>query len=289
MRIVVTGHTGFIGKYLTLLLQEKGHDVIGWSRSVGKDITQINALEDLENFDVLVHLAARSFIPSSFKEPAAFYHDNIIGTLNCLEACRKKSARMIFLSTYVYGEPQFLPITEEHPVRPTNPYSSSKYFGEQLCQSYYRDFRIPTIIIRPFNIYGKGQSENFLIPTIINQLSQNEIRLQDHRPKRDFLHVLDLIEAIEKALDCEKDFGIYNLGSGHSISVEAIVDILISGGLIKADKVFFNNEHRRNEVLETCADISKAKKELHWEPQKNFAQELLNIALEKVNTIQTTE
>jgi UDP-glucose 4-epimerase len=281
VRIVVTGHTGFVGKHLLRDLEEHGWEVIGLSRSGGKDVTQKSSFEDLGRFDVLIHLAAQSFVPSSFREPERFYYDNFIGTLNCLEACRSVNARMIFLSSYVYGQPQFLPITEAHPVVPSNPYMQSKHLGEQLCEAYHRDFKVPVCIIRPFNIYGKGQEGHFLIPTIINQIPTGEIRLKDPRPKRDFVHVEDLCQAIIRLLNADNDFSIYNIGSGESVSIGEIIDILKSNFLIDAGKVFFSHEERTNEVLETRADISKACKDLGWKPTRNFAEELVKIATEK--------
>lgn len=284
MRIIITGNTGFIGKHIVDLLLEQGHTITGLSRSAGKDITNTTTFDNIRQYEVLIHLAAQSFVPLSFKEPARFYNDNLIGTLNCLEDCRKKGAKMIFLSSYVYGQSQILPITEDHPVQPTNPYMTSKYLGEQLCQAYQRDFNVPVCIIRPFNVYGKGQGDNFLIPTIINQLPGGEIRLNDPRPRRDFVHVADLAEAIAGLLDFKKQYAVYNIGSGVSTAIGEIIDILQSHFFVAKNKIFYSNEHRSNEVLETCADISKAWQDFGWKPKKNFAEELVRIASEKIIT-----
>jgi nucleoside-diphosphate-sugar epimerase len=282
LKIIITGHNGFIGTRLVKQLIDQGHEVHGLSRTDGNDITNRETFSRLGHFDTLIHLAAQSFVPLSFKEPYLFYHDNYLGTLNCLEACRLNDAKMIFLSSYVYGQPVSLPVSEDHPIQPSNPYMSSKHLCEQLCLAYLRDFTLRLSIVRPFNVYGEGQSDNFLIPTIINQLPKGEIRLQDPRPKRDFIHVDDLADAIVKMVRTDKGGGIYNIGSGESVSIGEIIDILEKEGLISRDKVFFSNEQRQNEVLETKADISKARSELEWEPRKNFHEQIISIAKNKL-------
>jgi nucleoside-diphosphate-sugar epimerase len=282
VKIVVTGNTGFVGRYLVPVLETQGHEVTGLSRSGGKDVLHQSSLEGLGKFDVLIHLAALSFVPQSFIEPHKFYYENLTATLNCLEACRNNGSKMIFLSSYVYGQPKYLPIGEDHPVHPANPYMQSKYLGEQLCQAYSRDFKVPVNVIRPFNVYGRGQGNDFLIPSIINQLPSGEIRLKDPRPKRDFVHVEDLVNAISLLLNFTSYYSVYNIGSGKSISIGDIIDILKTSSLIAEEKVFFSNEQRPSEVLETCADISKALNDIGWTPRKDFRQELVAIAAEKI-------
>jgi nucleoside-diphosphate-sugar epimerase len=284
MRIVVTGHTGFLGNHLIPVLRGNGHDTIGLSRSENNDVTNQGTFEGVGKFDVIIHLAAQSFVPLSFRNPEIFYRENLLGVLNCLESCRKNKAKMIYLSSYVYGQPKFLPITEEHPVQPTNPYMESKYLGEELCRSYHRDFKIPVCIVRPFNIYGIGQNENFLIPAIMKQLAGNEIRLQDSRPKRDYVHVSDVVDGIYKFLEFKSDFAIYNIGSGSSFSVAEIIEILRMGGFIGDRQISFSNQERVNEVMDVRADISRAWKDYGWQPKKELKTELVKIAEETLSS-----
>jgi nucleoside-diphosphate-sugar epimerase len=282
VRIIVTGHTGFVGSYLLPILKAQGHDVKGVSRSEGADVLDARVFEAMGQFDIMIHLAALSFVPLSFKEPGRFYYENITATLNCLEACRTGNAKMIFISSYIYGHPVTLPIGEDHPVQCTNPYMESKYLGEQLCRAYHRDFKVPVCIIRPFNLYGEGQGDHFLIPTIINQIPSGEIRLQDPRPKRDFVHVADLAAAIVQAMRFKKEYSVYNIGSGESTSIGDIIEVLKEHSLIEPEKVFFSNEQRANEVLETRADIIRAMEDLDWKTTRNFSEELVAIASQKV-------
>jgi UDP-glucose 4-epimerase len=277
MRIVVTGSKGFIGKQLCKKLLEKGYDVIELDLNLGDNVENWDSFENLDKFDYLIHLAARLFVPESFEKPRSFYKTNIMGTLNAIEACRLHNAKFVFLSSYAYGAPDYLPIDEQHPVKSFNPYSRSKIMGEDICKSYYADFGVKSIIYRPFNIYGPNQDPRFLIPSIIEQAKQRSITLKDNRPKRDYIFIDDIISAILKALDYEpQSADVFNLASGKSYSVEEIVNFTkeIIG---KEIEVSYLNEHRPNEVLDTVATINKAKELLNWEPKINIEEGIKRI------------
>jgi len=195
MKIAITGSRGFVGSFLSKRLIELNFDIVEIDLEVGYDITNWDSISTVENFDLLIHLAAKSYVPDSLKNPVEFYKTNILGTINALEMCRKLDVKIIFASSYVYGTPQYLPIDENHPVEAFNPYSQSKLIGEDLCRSYSRDFNVPAIILRPFNIYGKGQSSDFLVPLILNQAEKGIVKLKDSRPKRDFIYIEDVVDA----------------------------------------------------------------------------------------------
>jgi UDP-glucose 4-epimerase len=183
-----------------------------------------------------------------------------------LELCRLNNAKFIFVSSYVYGVPNYLPIDEKHNVNAFNPYAHTKLIGEQICEGYHNDFSVPVIILRPFNIFGKGQNEQFLIPSILKQASTGRILLKDPRPKRDFLYIDDFLNVFLCLLEfSSENLEIFNIGSGRSYSIENIVSQvqLLYGSEIK---VQFTGETRKNEVLETSADITKANSLLGWEP-----------------------
>jgi len=267
MKIAVTGSNGFIGKNIVNALVTQGHEIITIDFVDGIDLTSWNQLSNIKEFDVLIHLAAKLFIPDSYKNPRLFYYTNIICTLHALELCIKHKAKMIYISSYVYGNPQYLPIDEKHPVKAFNPYAQSKLICEELCNGYNRDFGIPAIILRPFNIYGKGQNRNLLISAIISQAKMGEITLKDPRPKRDFIYIDDVVNAIIKSIHYNKStFEIFNIGSGKSYSVEKIANLIVSMVQNKIS-VNYSGEERQNEVLDTIADISKAKALLQWEPE----------------------
>ena len=271
MKIIVTGSSGFIGTNLVKKLRELKHKVTELDIINGIDITKWEQIKNVSGFDVLIHLAARIFVPDSYKFPREMYNLNIGGTLNVLELCRINNAKMVYASSYVYGVPQYLPIDEKHPTAAFNPYCRSKLISEDLCRSYNKDFGVPIVIFRPFNIYGKGQNENFLIPLILSQLKKTgKISLKDPRPKRDFIHVDDAVAAYVKALDFKSDnLEIFNLGSGISYSVKEIAEMMASN-FSEDIKIEFSNDIRKNEVLDTVADISSIKNKVGWEPVKSF-------------------
>jgi UDP-glucose 4-epimerase len=266
MKIAVTGSSGFIGRHLTKKLRLAGHQVAGLDVADGVDITNTRCLESVDPFEVCIHLAGRSYIPDSYAAPRDFFHTNIVGTLNMLELCRRLGARMIFTSCYVYGHPHYLPIDEKHPLDPLNPYAQSKRMAEVLCDFYHRSFGVPVVVFRPFNIYGKGQNENFLIPTILRQAREGIIRLKDPRPRRDYLYIDDLVEAYLRALGYRTTpFEIFNVGYGRSFSISEIVEV-IARVLRQRIDIVFSGEERPNEIFDTVADIAKAAERLGFAP-----------------------
>ncbi|HID39665.1 MAG TPA: NAD-dependent epimerase/dehydratase family protein, partial [Calditrichaeota bacterium] len=272
MKIAITGCDGFVGKKLTAKLEKNGYDIAKIDLAYGFDVTDFNGLESIERFDLLIHLAARIFVPDSFRNPRALYHTNVNGTLNVLEICRKYQARIVFTSTYVYGIPEYLPIDEQHPLAALNPYTQSKLMGEELCRAYQRDFGLNVVILRPFNIYGPGQNERFLIPTIIAQAKNGKINLQNPRPKRDLIYIDDLVDAYVKTVEWEfSGLEIFNIGSGRSYSVRDIVRTIINQ-LPKKVEIEFSGEERPAEIPETLAGIDKIKTKLHWLPRVSFTE-----------------
>src|SRR5581483_1233335 len=149
--------------------------------------------------DHVFHLAARTFVPSSWADPAPFYATNVMGTVNVAQLCRSQGASLTFMSSYMYGVPQVIPINEDHPLVAFNPYGHSKLLAEDVCRFYSRQFGINVAVVRPFNIFGPGQGPDFLIPTIIAQALSREasqISIADDRPRRDYLFVEDLVELL---------------------------------------------------------------------------------------------
>lgn len=275
--IAVTGSSGFIGKHLCKEIKNLGGEVIELDIVNGKDITDYNSLKEIPKFDCMIHLAAKIFVPESYKTPHNFYKINLQGTLNVCELCRVRNAKLILASSYFYGIPEYLPIDENHPVHPHNPYAHSKLLAEELCRAYSQDFSMKVIILRFFNIYGPGQDERFLIPSIINQADNGEVNLGDSVPKRDFVYIDDVISSYMHSIAYEPEgFEIFNIGSGESYSVSETVD-LISKHYPKFFKVHYSEEKRANEVPDTIADIGKAKHLLKWAPKVTFEQGLRNM------------
>ncbi|NVO21375.1 MAG: NAD-dependent epimerase/dehydratase family protein [Bacteroidetes bacterium] len=277
MKIAVTGSEGFIGRLLTKRLDALGHETIRVDLLHGDDILDLGKLTLLPEFDLAIHLASRLMVPESYSIPHAYYTTNVLGTLNILELCRLRGAKMIFFSSYLYGTPEYQPIDELHPLSPFNPYAQSKILGEELCNAYNRDFGVPVTIFRPFNIYGPGQHPHFLIPNIISQCLTGQVMLKDPRPRRDFIYVDDVVDACIAALSYSgPGVDIFNLGYGKSSSIPDIIHSL-QIILDKEIDVHFSHETRENEVLDTICDIRKASALLGWNPKTNLEEGLRKI------------
>ena len=265
--VVVTGSSGFVGSHLVARLRKEGADVVSFAVADGRDVTRWADFEKIQKADVVYHLAARTFVPSSHQDPRPTYEVNVVGTNNALEFARRRGAKVVFASSYVYGNPIYLPIDEEHRIQPTNPYARSKVLGEILCKAYNEDYGVPCIIIRPFNIFGEGQDERFLIPEIIKQLkTSTTLTLKDLTPKRDMLYVSDAVDAYIKGGEYNgSGFDIFNIGYGRSYSVKEIAMKLIEFSNKNVRLQSLRSE-RKGEISDTVAEIKKAKKMLKWSP-----------------------
>jgi len=277
--ILVTGHNGFIGKKLVNELEKKGSKIIILEDESGNriDIRNWEKIKGIKDIDIIYHLAAVTYVPFSFKNPRKTYDVNVNGTLNILELGRLIDVeKIVSMSSYVYGKPEYLPIDEDHPIKPNNPYTKSKVLMEQLCKAYTDDFDLNCIIFRPFNIYGTGQSENFLIPSIMNQIQSGNIELEDSEPKRDFIYISDVINALIRADNLKDPFNVFNIGYGKSYSVREIVDKIVEI-YRKPVEVKYTGETRKNEIMDTVANIDKAREKLGWKPVVNLDTGLKNI------------
>lgn len=269
MKVAISGASGFVGRNICSLLESfDSYQVIPLDIITGIDLENITECDEIEEFDVFLHLANLAYVPASYENPELFYRTNYLTTLNALELCRKYKAKFVYVSSYVYGSPQYLPVDESHPVTPFNPYAQTKVICESLCEGYHRDFKIPVIVLRPFNIYGVGQTGNLLIPEIIQQLKEGKttVHLKDASPKRDYVNVLDIAIALKACVDSGiAEHRTYNLCSGKSYSVLELTEIVNS--ILKSKVVFeFSITDRPNEVNDARGCNMKIFNELGWKP-----------------------
>lgn len=282
--IVVTGADGFVGFRLVNALRKLGHEVIEYTRKDG-DITAISFPK--KHIDHVYHLAALTSVPESWKNPKEYYRVNTLGTLNVLDNCVLSSCSMTFMSTYVYGQPLYNPIDENHPKNPNSPYALSKSIGEELCTFYHKVHKLPITVFRSFNIYGYGQSSTNLISTIFNQLldvNLKEVKLLDLTPSRDYVYIDDVIQALVCSLREYEEMRVFNIASGESYTVQQVYDIVQDVVGIKKPVISAHVE-RKNEVSEIRGSIDLIREILGWKPNFNFyqgIQETLNAYL-KVN------
>lgn len=281
MKIAVAGSDGFVGRNVCAQLEAKGHTFIKIDITNGMDLCDNAIIDKIEPIDCFIHLANLVFVPASYKDPEKFYRINYLTTLNALEICRKHNARLIYASSYIYGSPQYLPVDENHPVCPFNPYAQTKVICEKMCEGYNRDFKVKVSILRPFNIYGVGQKGMLLIPEIIGQIKEGkkEIQLKAASPRRDYVNVIDVARAFCACIDDPNDFNVYNICSGVNYSIREITEI-INANLSKKVTFEFGVSDRPNEVDETCGSCEKLKK-LGWTPSITFEEGIKRIINEE--------
>jgi nucleoside-diphosphate-sugar epimerase len=262
-RVLVTGARGFIGRHLVSALRQSSVDVVEHSTSQGNIVS---CALPYDGVDRVFHLAGRSFVPESWTNTLTFFETNVLGTVNVLEFCRRTGAALTLVSSYVYGQPQSLPISEGHVLQAANPYAQSKIMAEEAARYYAKQFDVRLTVVRPFNIYGPGQDERFLIPMLLRQAldpASDCITVADLNPRRDYLYIGDLTTLLLATRTGPT--GTYNAGSGVSHGVAEVV-AMINSHLSSPKPVVSREESRPNEILDVRADITEAQRLLGWRP-----------------------
>jgi GDP-4-dehydro-6-deoxy-D-mannose reductase len=265
-KVLVTGATGFIGTNLVSRLRAERHEVLTANSRSG-DIATNSTWSAFATAEIVIHLAGRTFVPDSWADPNIFLQTNLYGTVCALDYCRDRHARFIFVSSYLYGVPENVPIPESASLHANNPYALSKKLAEEACRFYADYYGVSITILRPFNIYGPTQNSKFLIPSVVEQvLAGAELRVKDLGPKRDYLYIDDLVDAFLKAIEKPQRFDVFNIASGTSHSVGEVINLIQR--IAKTNlPVHSAGERRRQEVMDTRADISRAREILGWHPR----------------------
>lgn len=303
-RVFVTGAGGFIGSHLVEYLAQQGAEVIAFVRYTSQgsegflptlteelqkririvrgDVRDAEAVEQAAHgAEYIFHLAALVGVPYSFLHPDEVIAVNTLGTLNVLNAARAHGVqRVVVTSTSeVYGTARYVPIDEAHPLQAQSPYAASKIAADAIAVSFHHVYQLPVAIIRPFNTYGPRQSDRAVIPTIISQtLTGKRVRLGNLDTTRDFTYVTDTVRgflAIAAALGEVMGQPI-NIGSGSEISIGDLARKIIA---LTGSEVTISVETERlrlptSEVERLCADNSRARALLGWEPQVSLDEGL---------------
>ena len=261
MKLLVTGGAGYIGSIVSRQLLAAGHDVVVFdslerghraavapeARFVHADLRDADAIADAvsEGFDGVLHFAALALVGESVEHPELYYHANVVGTMNLLDAMRMSGVpRLVFSSTCaVYGQPDEVPISESAPPRPANAYGASKLAVDMMITDYCRAHGLGAVSLRYFNVAGASGDagedhypETHLIPNILRtaqgrneqvELYGTDYPTPDGTAIRDYIHIEDLSDAHLLALDGASAGAhrIFNLGSGNGFSVREVIDV----------------------------------------------------------------
>ena len=283
MKIVVTGGAGFIGSYVVKILLDKGHKVVVLdnltsskketvdSRAelvVGDIKDTVQSRKALEGADAVIHMAGLIIVPESVKDPVKYCENNVIGTVAFLESMRKENVKKIIFSSSacVYGNPQSLPIKEDAPVNPDNPYGASKASIEAFLQSYHGVFGFDAVILRYFNPYGPGEMhipETHAIPNFVKAtLAKKPIPLYWKGEQiRDFIYIEDLAQAHVDVLPLS-GFEFFNIGMEKGVKVKDVLEEIfkIAGYKVPIDDL----GKRAGDVPANFASSEKFKKAVSW-------------------------
>jgi UDP-glucose 4-epimerase len=316
MTTLLTGGAGFIGSHMSALLIEHEHDFVVVDNLANSDVSQIKKLEkffkrkipfhkidirdkssmeiifDTNEIESVIHFAGLKAVNESVNEPKLYHDNNVIGSECLIDlVCKYDVKKFIFSSSAtVYGEPEYLPIDEHHPLKAMSPYGQNKIDIESLIlDNHYFNTRCATKILRYFNPVGAYNNgligeiptgiPNNLMPFLLGvvndtypflQVFGDDYNTNDGTPIRDYIHIMDLIEAHLLALqDNKQGIEIFNVGTGQGISVMEMIKAFEIANKIK---VPYNIMPRRVGDVESCyADNKKIEEKLNWKAKRNLS------------------
>ena len=303
MRILVTGGAGFIGSHLVEKLLADGHDVAilddfndfydpqikrdnisAVEKKIAvhdvdlRDGDRVSSLFRHEKFDAIVHLAARAGVRPSIKQPELYYDTNVAGTLHLLEGARMSGVALFIFasSSSVYGAAKKVPFSEaEHLTQTFSPYAATKIAGEFLCSTYSHLHKMRIVALRYFTVYGARQRPDLAIHQFTRKIHAGEPidQFGDGTTRRDYTYIDDIIQGTMAALKYDGPmFDVFNLGESETIQLKDLI-AAIENALGKKAKINQLPEQPGDMPL-TCADISKARKLLGYNPKTKFSEGL---------------
>jgi len=290
LRTLVTGGAGFIGSHLVDLLLDEGHEVVvldNYSTGRKDNLHHVSNLlklvecdlsvpgdwiNEFKGIDWVFHLASLADIVPSIQNPESYHRANVDGTFHVLQACRHANIkRFIYAaSSSCYGIPDNYPTSENAEIRPQYPYALAKRMGEELVMHWSQVYKLPTISLRFFNVYGPRSRTSGTYGAVFGVFLAQKLAgvpftvVGNGEQTRDFTYVTDIVKALLAAAKSKKSGKIYNVGSGATVSVNRIVELL--GG----EKVYV--PRRPGEPDSTFADITKITNDLDWRPSVSIEE-----------------
>ncbi|SMG12148.1 UDP-galactose 4-epimerase [Corynebacterium pollutisoli] len=311
MKLLVTGGAGYVGSVCAQVLLEAGHEVVvvdnfttgnraavpADARLVEGDVRDVAAEVLAEGgFDGVIHFAARSLVGESMEKPEEYWQHNVVTSLALLDAMRANGVtNLVFSSTAAtYGEPEVVPITEDMPTSPTNPYGASKLAIDYIITSYAQAHGLGATSLRYFNVAGaygqigeNREIETHLIPLVLQVALGHRDRIfmfgddwptPDGTPVRDYIHIRDLADAHVLALETNEPgtHRIYNLGSGDGYSVRQVIEMCrqVTGHPIPAEVA----PRRAGDPATLIASSAKIQEELGWNPTRTDLETIVTDA-----------
>lgn len=321
--MLVTGGAGYIGSHTCKALRQAGylpvtydnliygHEwAVKWGPLERGDILDRKRLDEVISRyrpHSIIHFAAFAYVGESVKDPGKYYRNNVVGSLTLLEAARDQSIdKLVYSSSCAtYGIPEHIPIVEETPQRPINPYGASKLMVEQMCSDFCIAHRIKSVALRYFNAAGADpdseigedhKPETHLIPLVLDAalgrgsgvtIFGDDYDTPDGTCIRDYIHVADLADAHVQALSAlinGAKSSAYNLGNGEGFSVREVIDCVEKHTNCKVPRKI--GQRRIGDPPKLISESKKAYNELNWKPKTSDLNKIIETALrwyEKIN------
>jgi len=315
LNILVVGGCGYIGTHMVKALLEAGHrpitldnlskghhELLPGGEFILGDIQDSGLLDQVfttHAIDAVMHFAALIEVGESVQQPLKYYRNNVAATMNLLDAMVRHNVKQFIFSSSaaVYGEPDYTPIDEDHPLRPTSPYGETKLYVENILRACDTAYGLKSVCLRYFNAAGADPSgtigerhdpESHLIPLILQvaigqrdsiHIFGTDYPTPDGTCVRDYIHVNDLVAAHLLALDAQMAGApttIYNLGNGSGYSVRQVIDtvVKVTGRAIEVVEV----PRRPGDPAVLVASAEKAQNELRWHPRRPSLEDIVHTA-----------
>ena len=305
MRILVTGGAGYIGSIAVEMLRKSGFEIsilddcstghsdclpLGTRFVQGSLLNPVDIADSLADCDAVMHFAGKSLVGESVEKPELYWSVNVTGTRNLLDQMRAaRISKIVFSSSAaVYGEPNVIPIFETSPTNPTNPYGATKLAIDEMLTAEAQSGGVAAASLRYFNVAGalktdrgwlaeRHRPETHLIPNVLRSSTGNPVNVfgtdwptVDGTCIRDYVHVVDLIDAHIRALNSLL-FGkhqIFNVGSGKGYSVREVIQAV---GIARGSEVpTIDSSRRAGDPAVLISDISRAESVLGWKPERDL-------------------
>ena len=297
----MTGGAGFIGRQVVKELTNQQIEVYvidNLSNGSKANLTELNEsifLKDIkigdikdqkliadlfsQQFDICFHLAASIIVQDSIDNPVETFENDVVGTFNLLEQCRRSNTKMVFVSTCMVYDTASVStaISEDHPTKPSSPYAGAKLSSENMVESYFYAYGLPVAILRPFNVYGpfqKSTGEGGVVSIFTERnLAGKALRIYgDGTQTRDLLYVDDCAEFIIKAgLSAKTNGETINAGYGHDVTINELAK-MICEDTSRIEHV--EHIHPQSEIQKLLCDYTKAKELLGWSPKTPLSEGL---------------